>query len=330
MTSSSTKSKGVELLRVEAHLDGQRIDNFLMARVKGVPRSHIYRVLRRGEVRVNKGRVKPGYRLQPGDLVRIPPLRVAAPMPAGRASDKRLRALEAAILFEDDRLLAVNKPSGLAVHGGSGLSYGLIEAMRQLRPRAELELVHRLDRDTSGCLLLSKRRSSLRDLHRLIRGGALDKRYVALLVGHPPRQVTRVDAPLRKNTLRSGERVVRVDREQGKPARTIFRTLCKFDGLTLVEAELVTGRTHQIRVHAAHLGTPLAGDEKYGDQAANRQLRSLALKRLFLHAATLTFQPEYRDAPLRISAPLPPELETVLRRLGLEADRLDGFPSRVT
>jgi 23S rRNA pseudouridine955/2504/2580 synthase len=290
-----------------------------MGRVKGIPRSHLYRVLRRGEVRVNKGRVKPSYRLQQGDLVRIPPLRVpdkAAPVRPPRAP---LQRLEQAVLYEDDRLIALNKPSGMAVHGGSGLSWGLIEAMRALRPKAvELELVHRLDRETSGCLLLSKRRSALRDLHRLIRENAVDKRYLALLAGKLPRRETWVDAPLRKNQLRSGERMVRVDRERGKPARTLFRRLRRIGDFTLVEAELITGRTHQIRVHAAHLGAPVAGDGKYGDDEANRRLRDLGLKRLFLHAHALTFQPQHRDSPLHLEAPVPPELEAVIDALEQE------------
>ncbi|MEA3277020.1 MAG: RluA family pseudouridine synthase [Pseudomonadota bacterium] len=305
-----------EYVRVNGDLEGQRIDNFLMGRIKGVPRSHLYRVLRRGEVRVNKGRVKPSYRLRQGDWVRIPPLRTAEASPPPRLPEAELRRLEGAVLFEDDRLIAVNKPTGLAVHGGSGLSYGLIEAMRALRPRLkDLELVHRLDRETSGCLLLSKRRSTLRELHRLIRANAVDKRYIALLAGRLPRQETRVDAALRKNLLRSGERVVRVDAAEGKPARTIFRRLRQFGDLTLVEAELITGRTHQIRVHAAHLGAPVAGDEKYGNAEANRHLRQSGLRRLFLHAAALTFHPEYRDRPLSIQAPLPPELEAVIADL---------------
>lgn len=286
-----------------------------MARVKGVPRSHIYRVLRRGEVRVNKGRVKAGYRLKEGDLVRVPPMRVASQTQISEPPKPLLERLEASVLFEDDRLIAVNKPAGLAVHGGSGISYGLIEAMRALRPRAELELVHRIDRDTSGCLLITKRRSALRELHRLIRANAVDKRYIALLAGRLSRRETRVDAPLRKNTLKSGERVVRVDPAEGKPARTIFRVLRRFRDLTLVEAELITGRTHQIRVHAAHLGSPVAGDEKYGDERANRRLREPGLKRLFLHAAALNFFPDFAEMPVCIEAPLPPELEAVIMAL---------------
>ncbi len=307
----------VELVRVDGELDGQRIDNFLMARVKGVPRSHLYRVMRRGEVRVNKGRVKPSYRLQEGDLVRIPPLRTAVADEAPRPPRNLLERLERSVLYEDERLIAVDKPAGLAVHGGSGLSYGLIEAMRVLRPSVDLALVHRLDRDTSGCLLLAKRRSALRELHRQLRANAVEKRYIALLGGQLTRQKVVVDAPLRKNTLQSGERVVRVDADEGKAARTIFRVLGRIAGLTLVEAELVTGRTHQIRVHAANLGMPVAGDEKYGDQGVNRRLRQLGLKRLFLHAAALSFAPESGTGAIRIEAPLPAELKAVISALGL-------------
>jgi 23S rRNA pseudouridine955/2504/2580 synthase len=237
------------------------------------------------------------------------------PRRAGQAPASRLRGLAGAILYEDERLLVVDKPAGLAVHGGSGLSFGLIEAMRQLRPGAALELVHRLDRDTSGCLLLTKRASTLRDLHRLIREKSVEKRYLALLTRPLPRPEMTVDAPLRKNILLGGERVVRVDTAEGKPARTLFRRLRRYGDLDLVEARLVTGRTHQIRVHAAHLGAPLAGDEKYGNEAANKALRPLGLKRLFLHAASLTLQPAHLDQPLRIQAPLPAELEALLARL---------------
>lgn len=305
---------GAETLRIGGELAGQRIDNFLLARVKGVPRSHLYRVLRRGEVRVNKGRVRPSYRLQEGDLVRIPPLRTGEELPQAQPSRGELARLAQAILYEDERLIAIDKPAGLAVHGGSGLSHGVIEAMRRLRPDlVDLELVHRLDRETSGCLLLAKRRSALRALHAALRASEVDKRYLALLVGRLSRRETVVDAPLRKNLLRSGERVVRVDPVEGKPARTVFRRLRQIGDLTLVEAELLTGRTHQIRVHAAHLGKPIAGDDKYGDAEANRRLRAVGLKRLFLHATALTVPRE--GNPLRIEAPLPPELAAVLASL---------------
>ena len=313
----------VALVTVDPESVGQRIDNFLLRHLKGVPRSHLYRVLRRGEVRVNKGRVKADYRLQAGDLVRIPPLRTAAVAEPVRAPDSQLARLAASVLFEDDRLLVLNKPAGLAVHGGSGLSYGLIESLRQLRPGAELELVHRLDRDTSGCLVVSKRRSTLRDLHELIRGGSMEKRYLALILGDLSSASLTVDAPLAKNVQQGGERLVKVDLADGKPARTIFKRLRRLSfagpagerSATLVEARLITGRTHQIRVHAAHLGTPLAGDPKYGDFEANRCLKSLGLGRLFLHASAVSFRAEYMDQPLRVEAPLPAELEQVLARL---------------
>jgi 23S rRNA pseudouridine955/2504/2580 synthase len=304
---------------VDPESAGQRIDNFLLRLLKGVPKSHLYRVLRRGEVRVNKGRVRADYRLKAGDLVRIPPLRLPRPEAAVRAPDPWLARIDGSVLFEDERLLIVDKPAGLAVHGGSGLSFGLIEALRQLRPGAELELVHRLDRDTSGCLAVSKRRSTLRNLHALIREGGMEKRYLALILGDLPRPELEVDAPLTKNVLKGGERLVQVDRVEGKPARTRFRRVRRLSfegrGATLVEALLVTGRTHQIRVHAAHLGTPLAGDPKYGDFEANRRLKSVGLERLFLHACALGFRADYMSAPLRIEAPLPQGLVDVLDAL---------------
>lgn len=306
-------------MRVDAESDGQRIDNFLLRILKGVPRSHLYRVMRRGEVRVNKGRVKASHRLRLGDLVRIPPLRLAPPEPPGRVPEPQLARLDRSILYEDDRLLVIDKPTGLAVHGGSGLSYGLIESLRQLRPGHELELVHRLDRETSGCLVISKRRSALRELHQLIREGKMDKRYLALFVGELAHPEVLVDAPLKKNVLRGGERLVRVDPLDGKPARTLFRRLGRFalggQRLTLVEAHLITGRTHQIRVHAAHLGTPLAGDPKYGDEQANRAVKACGLARLFLHAAALTVRLDYMDGPLRVESPLPHELQQILSTL---------------
>ena len=296
---------------------GQRLDNFLMAELKGLPRSLIYRLLRTGQVRVNKGRIKAGYRVQADDQVRIPPLNLAEPKAAPTPPQWHLQDLEARIIYEDSRLMVINKPSGMAVHGGSGLSYGLIEALRALRTKeSSLELVHRLDRDTSGCLLVAKRRSMLRWLHGLIRDNAVEKRYLALLAGELPRKSLEVNAPLRKNTMKSGERVVRVDPE-GKPSLTRFRRLRRFEGATLVEAQLHTGRTHQIRVHAAHLGMPLLGDGKYGDRKANAALRKLGLKRLFLHAFALTFQLPDGEGRFHIEAPLDPGLEVVLENLSL-------------
>jgi 23S rRNA pseudouridine955/2504/2580 synthase len=330
-TGEPAKAPTVVTVAVESGSEGQRIDNFLLARIKGVPKSHLYRVLRRGEVRVNKGRVKADYRLQIGDLVRIPPLRTPASQAPARTPDGQLARLAGAVLFEDDRLLVIDKPSGLAVHGGSGLSYGLIESLRQLRPGAELELVHRLDRDTSGCLIVSKRRSTLRDLHALLRaetGPGMDKRYLALILGDLPRPELTVDAPLLKTGQAGGERMVRVDRVEGKPARTQFRLVRRLafgsDSASLVEVRLLTGRTHQIRVHAAHLGTPLAGDPKYGDFEANRRLKSLGLGRLFLHAWRLSFRADYMQQPLQVESPLPADLTQVLEQLGATGQVREG------
>lgn len=300
-------------VRVDCEAVGQRIDNFLIRHLKGVPRSHLYRVLRKGEVRVNRSRVKPEYRLQVGDEVRIPPLRRAEPTPAREPLPaSMLERIAGQILFEDERLLIVDKPAGIAVHGGSGVHHGLIEALRRLRPNQELELAHRLDRETSGCLLVSKRRSMLRELHQLLRENAIEKRYIALLVGRMNQRQITVEAPLRKNVLRSGERLVQVDPVDGKPALTRFRRIEVRADATLVEARLVTGRTHQIRVHAAHLGLPIAGDDKYGDTRAEQWLRRRGLRRLFLHAASIAFRSTQTDASMRVDAPLPHELVTLL------------------
>ncbi|QIK37470.1 RluA family pseudouridine synthase [Caldichromatium japonicum] len=313
-------STAVQYIVVDAEAEGQRIDNFLRRVLKGVPPSHLYRLLRRGEVRVNQGRVRADHRLCAGDEVRIPPVRLGAPLPPPEHAPHQLAWLERAILHEDERLLIIDKPAGLAVHGGSGLSFGLIESLRLLRPGCELELVHRLDRETSGCLVVCKRRSTLRELHALIREGRMEKRYLALLVGELPRSTVLVEAPLKKNVLASGERMVQVDHQSGKPARTRLRRLARFmaddRALTLAEAELLTGRTHQIRVHAAHLGLPLAGDPKYGDEAANRCLKARGLARLFLHAVALGFQLSSMSQPLRIEAPVPAALRGFLDTLG--------------
>jgi 23S rRNA pseudouridine955/2504/2580 synthase len=314
MTASET-ARRVEHWEAEEGDAGQRIDNFLMRRLKGVPRSVIYRILRRGEVRVNARRIGPDYRLVAGDQVRVPPVRAAAERPVPQPGAGLAATLAASILYEDDRLLVVNKPAGLAVHGGSGVSYGVIEALRALRPgERELELVHRLDRDTSGCLMLAKRRSLLRLLHGLQRDDRIEKRYLALLAGRWRRGAARVDAPLRKSVLHGGERMVKVAAD-GKEAVTELRVVQRFTDSTLVEAVLVTGRTHQIRVHAAHLGTPILGDAKYGDPEANRHYRQLGLRRLFLHAATLVIRWPGDEPPLRVDAPLDPELSRFLATL---------------
>jgi 23S rRNA pseudouridine955/2504/2580 synthase len=315
MSETKKNSPAVRYVDVEEGFAGQRIDNFLMRELKGVPKSYIYRILRKGEVRVNKGRVQAVYRLKRGDRIRIPPVRMHAIGSPGKPSKNIQLRLEHAIVFEDERFLVLNKPAGLAVHGGSGLQFGVIEALRSLRPEErQLELVHRLDRDTSGCLLISKRRSALRILHELMRQNRVDKRYLALLAGSWRKGSQVVKKPLRKNTLQGGERVVRVD-AAGKPAETRFRRLQRFKQATLVEAQLITGRTHQIRVHGAWLGSPILGDAKYGDAAANKSAKLLGLHRLFLHAQSLRFHWPGEKRDIEIRAPLPDELEMVLKLL---------------
>jgi 23S rRNA pseudouridine955/2504/2580 synthase len=306
------------IIEVAAANEGQRIDNYLLTQLKGVPKSRIYRILRTGEVRVNSGRIKPTYRIKAGDAIRIPPIRVSEEEVPVRPGDRVLERVNASILFEDKGLLVVNKPSGLAVHGGSGLSYGLIEALRALRPEAPfLELGHRLDRDTSGCIVIAKKRSVLRAFHELLREGGSDKRYLALLKGRWRGGERRVEAPLLKNVTQSGERMVKVSAE-GKSALTIFRPLTVFKDATLVEAELITGRTHQVRVHAAHIGHPIAGDDKYGDEAFNKRMAEVGLNRLFLHASAVSFTLPERGQVVSVSAPLGDELRSVLDRLEAE------------
>ena len=278
----------VRFIEVSEEYAGQRLDNFLLREMKGVPKTRLYRAVRKGEIRVNKGRVKADYRLQSGDWVRLPPIRVA-----GRAELKqvpaRWRDLNDKCLFEDSGLLVIDKPSGLAVHGGSGLSAGLIECLRLLRDKDHyLELVHRLDRDTSGCLLVARKATVLKDLHQQLRSNSIDKRYVALVQGQWSRSRSFIEAPLLKNTLKSGERVVRVDKA-GQSARTEFKVLERFEECTLVAARPITGRTHQIRVHALHAGHPLLGDDKYADREQLKIHRARGLNRLFLHAQSLAF-----------------------------------------
>jgi 23S rRNA pseudouridine955/2504/2580 synthase len=302
---------------------GQRLDNFLLGTLKGVPRTHVYRILRKGEVRINKGRTHPDYRLQEGDVVRIPPVRMRPPTVvsplASETAQERLGWLNERILYEDEAFLAVNKPAGLAVHGGSGISLGLIEALRQLRPHARfLELVHRLDRDTSGCLLVAKKRAALVALHALLREeGGVDKRYFALVKGCWKGAARRVSAPLEKNQLRSGERMVNVSR-LGKESVSVFTPRERFADATLVEIKLLTGRTHQARVHAAYIRHPIAGDEKYGDREWNERLAAQGLRRLFLHAAELRFSHPLNHSKMRLHAPLPDELASFVARLKRE------------
>ncbi len=311
---SKIEPKWIEIGAANA---GQRIDNFLLSHLKGVPKSCVYRLLRTGQVRVNKGRVKAQYRLSAGDLVRIPPLALPAveetKTTAARAMGRRL---EKHFLYQDDWLLVVSKPAGMPVHGGSGLSGGVIEGLRLVYPEAESwELVHRLDKDTSGCLLIAKRKQVLRSLHQALREGQVDKRYLALLAGVWLGRHERVEAPLRKFVLQGGERFVRVDPE-GKPAQTEFKQLAHLAGATLVEARLLTGRTHQIRVHAAYLGHPVVGDPRYGDEQANRSFHVRGLKRLFLHAWRMSFCHPVSGTWLELKAPLDPELLNLLAREG--------------
>ncbi|ATL92503.1 23S rRNA pseudouridine(955/2504/2580) synthase [Aeromonas sobria] len=305
----------VQLLTIEAEHDGQRIDNFLKTQLKGVPKSLIYRILRKGEVRVNKKRIKPEYKLCAGDVIRVPPVRVAEKNELPSANLGVIQRLESQILFEDEAMIVLNKPSGMAVHGGSGLSFGVIEGLRALRPDARfLELVHRLDRDTSGVLLVAKKRSALRSLHEQLRVKTMRKQYLALVRGKWQAHVKVVNAPLRKNDLQSGERVVRVSAD-GKPSETRFRIVRQFAEATLVECSPITGRTHQIRVHTLHAGHPIACDDKYGEAAFDEKMRSQGLKRLFLHAWKLSFIHPADGREMQMEAPLAPELDGFLEKL---------------
>jgi len=307
----------VQLVSITEEEAGQRIDNYLLRVCKGVPKSHIYRILRSGEVRVNKGRIDQLYRLVTGDVIRIPPIRTAEKA-AGSAP---VPGAEFAIVYEDTHLLVIDKPAGVAVHGGSGVSYGVIEQLRAARPQAKfLELVHRLDRETSGLLLLAKKRSALTHLHDQMREGTTDKRYLAMVAGDWKNPRQHVKLPLHKYTTADGERRV-VVQAGGQEAHTVFNLLRKWQDYALLEAELKTGRTHQIRVHLASSGFPILGDEKYGDFALNKQLQKAnetrgALKRMFLHAYRITFQHPDTGAPLTLTAPLPAECERFLVSLG--------------
>lgn len=305
----------VQVLHIDADLAGQRIDNFLLGWLKGTPRSLIYRIVRRGEVRVNMGRIKPSYRLQCGDKVRIPPLlvkEVTSVIPGKRVIEQ----LESYVLYEDKHLLVLDKPSGFAVHGGSGVDYGIIEALRAARSHDRyLELVHRLDQETSGCLIIAKRRSALRSLHHLFRSNRVKKHYIALVMGRwQGAKQRRIEAPLHKNRLASGERMVRIN-VKGKPALSIFKPLKNYANASLVEVKLETGRTHQIRVHAAYAEHPIAGDEKYGNDVFNRQMRSCNLRRLFLHAHKLAFTSPATGQTIEVTAQLPEALQTTLDML---------------
>lgn len=310
---SSSEPK-VQLLTITDEEAGQRIDNFLLKICKGVPKSHIYRVLRSGEVRVNKGRVDQLYRLKAGDVIRVPPIRVAERAPSAAPG------AEFSILFEDAHLLIIDKPAGIAVHGGSGVSYGVIEQLRAARPEAKfLELVHRLDRETSGILLIAKKRSALTHLHEQMRDGQTDKRYFALVAGDWKNQRQHVKLPLHKYTTADGERRVRVQAD-GLPSHTVFSLKKKFRSFALLEAELKTGRTHQIRVHLSASGFPIVGDDKYGDFSLNKAVQKTneehgVLKRMFLHAHQISFTHPESGKMLTINAPLPKECNHFLQSL---------------
>lgn len=320
-SSNLGEKSGVSIEPVPERGEGQRVDNFLMTRLKGVPKSKIYQIIRKGEVRVNKKRVKPSYKLSQDEMIRIPPIRLPdkGPIDPAKLNSKSLAQIEAAILYEDEYLIVINKPSGLAVHGGSGISLGLIEMMRLARPEAKyIELVHRLDRETSGCILLAKKPSVLKELHQLIISHSMTKIYVALLSGNWKGRQHEVNAPLKKNTLKSGERVVRVSGE-GKPSKSIFTIKERSGDSTLAEVKLITGRTHQIRVHAQFSGFPILGDSKYGKDDINNAVKKVGLKRMFLHAKTLSVPLSKYDQPLVIHAPLDKNLTGFLSSQGYKS-----------
>jgi len=300
----------VNTILLDENADGQRIDNYLLKILKGVPKSHIYRILRSGEVRLNGGRVGPSERLSPGDKLRIPPIRTSTRDPVPSAD----YSVNLTILYEDDDLIAIDKPSGLAVHGGSGVSSGVIELIRGQRPQAPfLELVHRIDKETSGILLIAKRRSALRSLHEQIREGSTRKVYWALVAGAWDKKSARLNHPLRKFVTKAGERRVVVDRVDGKASLTIIKPIEVLGDFSLLEADIKTGRTHQIRVHLSHELYPILGDEKYGDFAKNKQINKSGLKRMFLHAREFSFEHPVSGDALTIVSDLPSELSEFLK-----------------
>jgi 23S rRNA pseudouridine955/2504/2580 synthase len=297
---------------------GQRIDNLLMRHFKTVPRSRVYRLLRKGEVRVNRKRVDAEYRVAAGDEVRLPPVRIDRSSEPGRPSSSLQELIERAVIYQDKHLLVIDKPSGVAVHGGSGMSHGVIEALRASRPRETLELVHRLDRDTSGCLAVARDRATLTSLHALIRESGMHKTYLGLVSGSWQLGTKRIDAPLATDDRRHGERHVRVA-AAGKDSVSVFKPVQFFGSLaTLMEIDIPTGRTHQIRVHAAFAGHPLLGDDKYGDRERNAELKRHGLRRIFLHAHSIAFDWPGTGVPFHVSAPLPAELAAVIDTIGVK------------
>ncbi|MGF6712291.1 23S rRNA pseudouridine955/2504/2580 synthase [Luteibacter sp. W1I16] len=303
--------QGVRQVEIGPERDGQRVDNALMTLLKGVPRSLVYRLLRTGQVRINGKRAKPDTRLTLGDMLRIPPVRVAE-RDESVAPSGMVRAVADSVIFEDKHFLVIDKPVGIAAHGGSGVSHGAIELLRAARPSEHLELVHRLDRDTSGVLVLARSRPGLTGLQALIRDNEVTKQYLCLMTGTPRKAKFDVNAPLLKSVMHGGERLVRVD-DAGKPSLTFFQELEQYPGARLMQATLGTGRTHQIRVHAQYAGHPLAGDPKYGDEEANKRFRAKGLKRMFLHAARMSFDLGGRNYDF--SAPLPDDLKAFLDNL---------------
>jgi 23S rRNA pseudouridine955/2504/2580 synthase len=300
VTSAAAAVRYIEVSDDEA---GQRIDNYLLARLKGVPKSHVYRILRSGEVRINSRRAEASQKVAAGDRIRIPPVRMAE-----RGEEVPAPHFKLPILYEDDALVAIDKPSGIAVHGGSGVAHGVIESLRSMRPQARfLELVHRLDRETSGVLLVAKKRASLVALHEMMRARAMDKRYLVGVAGRFRNELQRVSLALAKRVDKAGDKRVSVS-ESGQEAQTVFRRIARGAEFSLLEAELLTGRTHQIRVHLAHLGHPVLGDDKYGDFELNKRLRKEGLKRMFLHAASLRFAHPLTGAEMKLEAPLPRDL----------------------
>lgn len=314
---------GPRIVTIQTRNEGQRIDNFLMTYLKGVPKSRIYRLLRTGQIRVNKGRVKAGFRVHEGDMIRIPPIRQSSHTDSGLAKPPQslIDELRSRQLYVDEDMIILNKPAGIAVHGGSGIRFGVIEAMRACYPHeTELDLVHRLDRDTSGCLLIARKRSVLKYLHTMLHDGAIEKHYLALLAGNwnPGEHI--VDTPLTKTRRVSGERMVRVD-DEGRSSRSRFTVVQNLAGCCLARINLDTGRMHQIRVHAASQGHAVAGDRKYGDRDFNRRMKAYGLGRLFLHATGLTFRHPSSAQLLNTEAPLDADLARVLDRVRSEGQR---------
>jgi 23S rRNA pseudouridine955/2504/2580 synthase len=315
MAAHKPQSQKVQFIEISASQAGQRIDNFLLTLEKGVPKSRIYRAIRKGEVRVNKGRIKQTYKIEAGDIIRVPPLQVSEKTAPTEINESLQQQLLASIIFEDDAMLVLNKPSGLAVHAGTQIQVGVIEAFRLIKPELEfIELVHRLDRDTSGCLLIAKSRESLLNLQQQMLSDQIDKRYLTLLKGEMNSDEVYIEQPLQKNTVSSGERMVKVDPE-GKSAKTLFIKRQSYGIAQLSEVKLFTGRTHQIRVHSAWSGHPVAGDDKYGDREFNKQMKTFGLKRLFLHAWRLGIHHPITQEPLSLEAPLPEKLQQVIKQL---------------